>query len=391
MKLLNFEISGLKIFDNNHPILVDFINEKRVNENEVEEGIVTKLADKLYQLNSLAFVGINASGKTTMLQIIKDVLDIYVMNKSLSRDMGIAVTGNGTVEMSAVVMNENILYRIESTVRVEPTRIFFTDEKLYQKIIPSASTREEMMTFDETVLVEERSKTDNAYLKDVDSIFSAILNKNQVSNDTIQSLLSLTNDNRIEHMPAGTPMSFVKFLDPSIEQLSVIASDSSVRSMYELQFVNEPLARVVSEAELNGLLSSGTIKGINILIAIQKVFEVGGYLLVDEIENHFNKTIVINLLGLFTSKANVNGATLVFSTHYSEILDSVSRTDSIYVLNKDTQIEIGKYSVLAGDKDRKDKKKSALLISGQLTSAPKYQELMKVKRQITPKVRVSHD
>ncbi len=78
MKLLKLEITGLNIFDNKTPIVIDFINDKRVNESEVEDGLVYKLANKLYQLNTLALVGINASGKTTMLKIISNISPIYL-------------------------------------------------------------------------------------------------------------------------------------------------------------------------------------------------------------------------------------------------------------------------------------------------------------------------
>ena len=78
MKLLKLEITGLNIFDNKTPIVIDFINDKRVNESEVEDGLVYKLANKLYQLNTLALVGINASGKTTMLKIIYNISPIYL-------------------------------------------------------------------------------------------------------------------------------------------------------------------------------------------------------------------------------------------------------------------------------------------------------------------------
>ena len=62
-------------------------------------------------------------------------------------------------------------------------------------------------------------------------------------------------------------------------------------------------------------------------------FMEGGYLVVDELENHFNKEIVSTLVRFFMDKkVNKNGATLVFSTHYSEILDEFKRNDGIYIV-----------------------------------------------------------
>ena len=63
-------------------------------------------------------------------------------------------------------------------------------------------------------------------------------------------------------------------------------------------------------------------------------FTAGGYLLIDEIENHFNKEIVSTIIRLFLdSRLNKFGAVLIYSTHYPEILDIYDKNDSIYITN----------------------------------------------------------
>lgn len=47
---------------------------------------------------------------------------------------------------------------------------------------------------------------------------------------------------------------------------------------------------------LNNYLSSGTVKGMIIFTLAQEVLQSGGYIVVDEVENHFNKEIVTTLL-----------------------------------------------------------------------------------------------
>lgn len=382
MKLLGFEIEGLELFASTQPISIDFINEKRVSENELEDGIVFPLSENLYQLNSLAFVGINASGKTTILRIVADIIEIYLLNQSLSHNMALIEHGKNQLNLVVKLLEGSTLYQIKSIIKITDTKAVFIEEQLYKKEVTKSRTRDDLLHVDDSMLWETRSETNNPYLKDVDSIFSAVLNKLAIPDDLLQNLLPLTNENRIENIPLHTPISFVKFLDASIQELRVVSEGSGLQNTYALRFVGDKDSRIVSETELNGLLSSGTIKGINMLIAIQKVFDTGGYLIIDELENHFNKTIVINLLGLFLSKNNHNGATLIFSTHYAEILDAISRTDSIYVMRKTDVVMVEKYSVLAQDKDRKDKKKSALLLSGTITSAPRYQDLMRVKQDL---------
>lgn len=53
----------------------------------------------------------------------------------------------------------------------------------------------------------------------------------------------------------------------------------------------------------------------------------------DEIENHFNKEIVTTLVRFFMdSRLNRNGGTLIFTTHYPELLDEYDRNDGIYIV-----------------------------------------------------------
>lgn len=56
-------------------------------------------------------------------------------------------------------------------------------------------------------------------------------------------------------------------------------------------------------------------------------------MLIDELENHFNKEIVTTIIRFFMdSKLNRNGGTLIYTTHYSELLDEYNRNDSIYII-----------------------------------------------------------
>jgi AAA15 family ATPase/GTPase len=48
------------------------------------------------------------------------------------------------------------------------------------------------------------------------------------------------------------------------------------------------------------VLSSGTIKGINFLENTYSVLKNGGYLIIDEIENHMHKKLVQTIIRFFT-------------------------------------------------------------------------------------------
>jgi len=135
--------------------------------------------------------------------------------------------------------------------------------------------------------------------------------------------------------------------------------------------------------EAADVVSSGTIKGSNVMSHISEVIKHGGYLVIDEIENHLNKKLVQMIIRLFTdNEINKKGACLLFATHYTEIIDTIERKDNIYVLRKDEDMSatICRYSDYV---KRNDIKKSDVLLSNFIEgSAPSYDLIMKVREDL---------
>ena len=93
--------------------------------------------------------------------------------------------------------------------------------------------------------------------------------------------------------------------------------------------------------EIEHYLSSGTIKRIVTFTMAREILREGGYLLVDEIENHFNKEIVSTLIRFFKdSQLNKKGGVLFFSTHSPELLDEYDRNDSIFITRNSNGITV---------------------------------------------------
>lgn len=93
--------------------------------------------------------------------------------------------------------------------------------------------------------------------------------------------------------------------------------------------------------EIEHYLSSGTIKGIVTFTMAREILREGGYLLIDEIENHFNKEIVSTLIRFFKdSQLNKKGGVLFFSTHYPELMDECDRNDSIFITRNSNGITV---------------------------------------------------
>ena len=150
-------------------------------------------------------------------------------------------------------------------------------------------------------------------------------------------------------------------------------------SIRPLRFKDEEEIILNNAADLEQYLSSGTIKGIITFSMVKEVLHSGGYLLVDEIENHFNKEIVTTLVRFFMdSRLNKNGGTLIFTTHYPE------RNDGICIVRNRNGITAENLSYIL---KRNDIKKSDAYQSGFLEgTTPAYEAYMRLKKSLAASI-----
>lgn len=363
---------------------IDFIAEKKVFSHEITDNTVEQLFGSACKFNVLAFAGINATGKTTLLNILSDVLRTFVGNNSLNRKMALAEYFEETLELETYYYHKQkmCIYKLVSFIRKEHEtgELLFFDEVLYEKRVLAQTNKKNLFAFCHEDIVLQRNLLKDSFLKAEDSIFSSVMNQYGVLHSSVINMCGTTNFNYLYSFAPDLLIQFAQYLDPSIEYLKTTDAPegSDNFTTFEIKFRNFEQPVVVEQLNLDKYLSSGTIKGINCLSNIEKVFKSGGYFLIDEIENHLNKTIVINIISLFAGALNKKGATLLFSTHYSEILDCIDRSDAIYLLKKERWIEVNKFSAVALSKDRRDKKRSDLILSGALDSAPSYEAYEKL-------------
>ena len=373
MKIIRVSVEGINLFKNK--VDIDFYAEKRVLSDNAE--MVSNLFGKFYTNNVLSVVGINASGKTSLLKLLSFVFH-YLNGKSIndieerevftdSKEVLIEAVfyskEKGLCKLSSKIVRKRV-NMIEEKYEVE-------EEKLYIKNINKVKSKKDLITFNEGDLIKIRDE-DNEYLQDDVSIVSSI-SKND--NLHVRSLLRLTNINFLVTF-GDFPQELLKFLDPSIEYLSFNKETEEL----ELKFYNRKPIKLVNPLLLEKYLSSGTIKGINVFINAMIAFEEGGYLIIDEIENHFNTEIVAVLLRFFMNQSvNKKGATLVFSTHYSELLDEIDRNDNIYIARNHGGITLQKLceALKRNDIKKSDAFKSDFL-NGTAPSYDSYMGLMKV-------------
>ena len=212
---------------------------------------------------------------------------------------------------------------------------------------------------------------------------SFIIAHNKQTKDrlALYSLLSYTNVNVLP-VSEAIPLEVIAFLDPTIETLCF--EEGKRNNLIHLKFKGEEEITLHDARELEQYLSSGTIKGIITFSMVKDVLRSGGYLLVDEIENHFNKEIVTTLLRFFMdSRLNRKGGVLLFTTHYPELLDEYDRNDAIHIIRNRNGITVENLSNLL---HRNDIKKSDAYQSGFLEgTTPAYEAYMRLKKSlVTP-------
>lgn len=391
MKLLRTEIYGINSFKD-ETLIIDFTNLKRVYPEEIENREVFSIINNTYAFPILAFLGINATGKTTTLIMIREMLSLYIQNESLNFNSKFSHYISDSIRTVNYIYHGQFLYKIESKIEkdIKHERLYFTNEKLYRKKLTKSIANKYLFDFSDEDLQLERHQNSSDqihlsnFLKEEDSIFSSVLNQVQISKLMVQDLLDTTNLNFLSIYTNSIPISYIHYLDPSIEQFELI--DDEIKQghsiKYRLKFYDQEEQYVVDFFNLEDYLSSGTIKGISLLLKVGLTLQSGGYLIIDEIENHLNKTILLSVIHLFNSDLNKYGASLIFTTHYQEIVDDIARTDNIYILRKKGKISCDRFSDILKENDRKDKIKSDLLMSGLLDTAPQYEFYMRLKQDM---------
>lgn len=395
MKALKLIVKGLDNFENK-ALDIDFITSKKVNSSEIDEN-VKLLFNSIYTQNTLSFIGINASGKTTTLELIENLLSIYIDNQSISFKSNLTKNFSNELEVTIYLYdkNENNIYMVKSIIKKDnvESQLYFYDEDLYIRKVNKKVTKKNIFDIEYYEHEQNREKLANSYLKSEDSIFSAKLNEIANKRNKVFELINLTDMNFFAYyLKSMSNESFIRYLDPSIELFRIkdeaeFNVKNDVIPKFEIKFKNSELIHTSEIGDLGDILSSGTIKGLNIFANVFKVLVEGGYLIIDEIENHLNKRIVSSILEFFLSDINVNGATLIFSTHYIEILDEVDRSDSIYILNKEEYISVKKLSERLGKYDRTDRKKSEVFLSGIIDTVPDYTSYFRIKKDISKRMK----
>lgn len=384
MKILRIKAQGLPLFKQNLDIA--FYAQQRVSEDDKERLFKLLSKPSVYLHSANAFIGINASGKTSVLKAIQLALSI-VNNEPINHVDAKTILGGTKKAVFHIYFydaNQNICcLETEITSHKTKTGDFvysIVNEKLWEKPGGSVQSRKALTDFSGLEPGAIRNENEMFLSDDV----SFIIAHNKKTKDTleIRSLLSFTNVNVLP-FSEDIPLEVIAFLDPTIEKLCFEQMEN--KSFIHLKFKGEDEIVLNNAMDLEQYLSSGTIKGIITFSLVKEVLQSGGYILVDEIENHFNKDIVTTLVRFFMdSRFNKKGGTLIFTTHYPELLDEYDRNDGIYIVRNRNGIMADNLSNIL---TRNDIKKSDAYQSGFLEgTTPAYEAYIRLKKSLAASI-----
>lgn len=382
MHLLRIEVSGVPQFKEG--LDVSFIAEKKVY--EADKDNLFHLFSNIYLNFTNVICGINASGKTSFLRLVS-FITCLLCSEPLNHIADADILGKcKDAKIISYFYASKKIFKLEtiinSTLNSEKISYEITEERLYVKNVSSVKGKIDLFNFDKQKKdCIRRSKIDEKYLPKDISIVIGLDKKIKGAFGCVDTMPS-TNFNlssilNIANIPERYLLAIVKFFDPTIKTFKVSkTADNEV--VFKFSFKNGNSYTVENFTELEHYLSSGTIKGIPVFSTAIDTLNKGVNMIMDEIENHFNKEICIMLIRLFTDKTiNKKGSVLFFSTHYPEILDEFGRSDNIFVASNDGCVSVdGLHKRL----EREDIKKSEAFKSGLIGgTVPSYDAYLEFK------------
>ena len=373
MKLLRVVASNFKNCCDDFTI--DFIAKSRKT-SEDKEYELQAIADDLYAFNTVAFVGKNASGKTTAVDLLDccySILgDFCLENKHYSYD---------GIKLEIIFYHDGFIYRYRTELGSSTTlsnKASFINQTLEQKKYYKSKLKSIYMDDD-----FEPVSNISALPEDT-SITFFVLKKKETraiyfdcdgeGANTYQLMFKALKKYDI---PLSTLSHILRIFDENIREISM-KDEHNFRLKFE---GDQPRDQVMSDKELLYFLSSGTTKGMLLYTFVVASLKYGFDLIIDEVEDHFHKTLVENMLSLYKDKAvNRHNATLIFTTHYCEVLDLFNRQDNIWISKANRKVSL---SNMYDDYDlRPELLKSKQFYNNAFQTSVNYEDLMKLKKEL---------
>ncbi len=370
MKLLKVKINNYKLCEENFNISLTPLANKSKEDKEYE---LSEIDENLYIYNTLGIVGKNASGKTTSIEVLLIAYDILSNFKIKNTLEYLNNSNNLKIEFFFYHDGYLYFYKTDLNYQKENDYVLFQNEELY-KTKYYKSYASELYNLDkyEKININKELPNDTSILY---YILKEIKTRCFSYNYKIENIIIL--DEIIELYNSYNPIilnDIIELLDSNIKNIKMENKNKFIIT-YKKNKKEEK-----NKKELYNILSSGTIKGLYLYLDVLISLKHGVDLVIDEIEIHFHKTLVENIINLYKDKRiNKKNATLIFSTHYCELLDLFNRYDNIYITTNEEKIKITNaytYNI------RNELSKSKRFYDNTFNTAVNYESLMKVKKHL---------
>lgn len=370
MKLLRVKANHFKNCCNDFTIDLTAKSRKTEEDKEYE---LQEIAPGLFGFNTVAFIGKNASGKTTAVELLDcaySILGDFRLESKHYRYDG--------VELEITFFYEGYLYRYEtrlSSGKSLSNQAVFQNEHIYRKEFYKTNIKDifELNGYEEMTklgylpedtskvfFILKQKKTRAIFFDSFGGgtetyalLFKAMKNYD-ISKDVLAKILRIFDDN-------------IKELKSEDEHNYRVLTENGEKLMPDTQLIY--------------FLSRGTTKGSLLYTLMVASLKEGFDLLIDEVENHFHKTLVENMISLYKDKSvNRKNATLIFTTHNCELLDQMGRQDNIWICKANSCIHLS--NMYEDYHIRPALLKSKKYYNNAFKTAVNYEDLMALKKEL---------
>ncbi|MCX6793249.1 MAG: AAA family ATPase [Candidatus Falkowbacteria bacterium] len=346
------------------------------------------------------FYGANASGKSTILNLIDTIIrvmftrqqDFVIAPNGIKQDIVLALPNYHIsmqlkpieMEMDFIIDEDKYCYSFSITnegKEISREILFKNNKKVFTRenhnISFEASIKRKIASLAENIVAPKKSSFLSILLDDSSdiSVFgnlkeeigvsglkkiktevcfitdkrSVQMGQNNISGLMAFAINYLNSDSKIAGEKINAVNSVVKYFEPSFEKLNIEKigdnysnsnpTNGSFSIKYDAKYNNFYKELGVME------LSAGTRELISYISEVLRIIKVGGIVVYDETSKYYHPDMEIALLNLFKDKdINKNNAQIFFSSHNHETFDILQNDQAHILEKKDDNIIVSKVS-----------------------------------------------
>ncbi|MBL3518948.1 ATP-binding protein [Arcobacter lanthieri] len=340
----------------------------------------------------LALKGSNASGKTSALKLLPFLSYFVAESFSLKDDSKIPLFSFFNNDNPVTLYVKFISNKIEYEYEVELTKDKVIHEKFYRKDIIILERNYNLII---TNKIEELDWIKDLRLKSNASIVSTLeqygIEKIEsselivflnfftriMSNITLYGLMEDFSNYNLVSKVYNENKKLLKFTINFLQKVGTGIKDITINSIYneeKKENIYFPVFHYDVEGKEKTLAyseqSSGTKSLYRQLAIYKSILDVGGILILDELDMNLHPDLIPPLVHFFNSKKiNKNNSQLLFTTHNTEIMDKLTKYNIVLVNKEENESYLYRLDE-TGEIIRNDRPISKIYNSGRLGGKP---------------------